>query len=348
MAAFSRRGAKQGQDNVPGWDRFDPFETWHFLNVPRTTSVVEDSHCHDNCVLTGIAHHAEALTSGSSDEARAEALFFLGHWVGDIHQPLHISYTDDRWRQRHQPDHGWLLLVPATCTPCGIPASLRKPSAPTAGASTLTSSHARSHQPRTPRGSAAERSRGRRNPDNLATRPKARYCAWRDLSDQSTCAGIAKVPARSCSNTRTSSKTTSSCGYSRPEHGLRTCFGATSLNLDAQIPMIMHGRGLEAMFPGTRGSPRTGDGVGEPQLDEGLPADTDSPGLAIDWHKVDRQENRHSPAGLHGQAGWPFPDQDGRPSRLLSRLHFIRRAAVNALVCASTALLRLGARAGPR
>ena len=93
---FPDEARSKARDNVPGWDRFDPFETWHFLNVPRTTSVVEDSHCHDNCVLTGIAHHAEALTNASTDEARAEALFFLGHWVGDIHQPLHISYTDDR------------------------------------------------------------------------------------------------------------------------------------------------------------------------------------------------------------------------------------------------------------
>ena len=35
--------------------------------------------------------------------------------------------------------------------------------------------------------------------------------------------------------------------------GLRTCFGATSLNLDAQIPMIMHGRGLERCSPEQEG-----------------------------------------------------------------------------------------------
>jgi hypothetical protein len=30
------------------------------------------------------------------DEAKLEALKFLGHWVGDVHQPLHVSFEDDR------------------------------------------------------------------------------------------------------------------------------------------------------------------------------------------------------------------------------------------------------------
>src|SRR5262249_4164491 len=27
---------------------------------------------------------------------RAQSLKFLGHWVGDVHQPLHVSFEDDR------------------------------------------------------------------------------------------------------------------------------------------------------------------------------------------------------------------------------------------------------------
>jgi nuclease S1 len=80
---------------VAGWEKFAPFESWHFLNVPRTTRLVAESHCNNNCVLTGIARHTDLLRTSKSDEDRAEAIFFLGHWVGDIHQPLHISYSDD-------------------------------------------------------------------------------------------------------------------------------------------------------------------------------------------------------------------------------------------------------------
>jgi nuclease S1 len=64
--------------------------------VPRTTHLVADSHCNGNCVLTGIARHSDLLKTATTDEARAEALFFLSHWLGDIHQPLHVSYSDDR------------------------------------------------------------------------------------------------------------------------------------------------------------------------------------------------------------------------------------------------------------
>jgi hypothetical protein len=35
-------------------------------------------------------------SSDATDEEKLEALKFLGHWVGDIHQPLHVSFEDDR------------------------------------------------------------------------------------------------------------------------------------------------------------------------------------------------------------------------------------------------------------
>jgi S1/P1 Nuclease len=93
---FPDEARQKARDHEPGWNKFDPFDAWHFLNVPRTTHLVADSHCNGNCVLTGIARHSDLLKTSTTDDARAEALFFLGHWVGDIHQPLHISYSDDR------------------------------------------------------------------------------------------------------------------------------------------------------------------------------------------------------------------------------------------------------------
>jgi len=34
--------------------------------------------------------------STATDQDRTESLKYLGHWVGDIHQPLHVSFEDDR------------------------------------------------------------------------------------------------------------------------------------------------------------------------------------------------------------------------------------------------------------
>jgi hypothetical protein len=32
----------------------------------------------------------------ATEQERLEALKYLGHWVGDVHQPLHVSFQDDR------------------------------------------------------------------------------------------------------------------------------------------------------------------------------------------------------------------------------------------------------------
>ena len=35
-------------------------------------------------------------SSTATEQQRPEALKYVGHWVGDIHQPLHVSFEDDR------------------------------------------------------------------------------------------------------------------------------------------------------------------------------------------------------------------------------------------------------------
>lgn len=49
------------------------------------------------CVVAGIAHYVAVLADRSQDDAvRAEALKFVVHFVGDVHQPLHAGYRNDR------------------------------------------------------------------------------------------------------------------------------------------------------------------------------------------------------------------------------------------------------------
>jgi S1/P1 Nuclease len=49
------------------------------------------------CVLSAIqVELAYLYSNGGDDEAKLAALKFLGHWVGDVHQPLHVSFEDDR------------------------------------------------------------------------------------------------------------------------------------------------------------------------------------------------------------------------------------------------------------
>jgi hypothetical protein len=47
--------------------------------------------------VTAIKKDFEVLSSGSASQAQKLAsLKFLGHWAGDIHQPLRVSFEDDR------------------------------------------------------------------------------------------------------------------------------------------------------------------------------------------------------------------------------------------------------------
>ncbi len=77
----------------------------HYVNF-------SDSQCHydptticrkGQCVVAAISRFAVDLGNRSaSDIARAEALRFLVHFVGDVHQPLHAGYRTDRGGNNHQ------------------------------------------------------------------------------------------------------------------------------------------------------------------------------------------------------------------------------------------------------
>lgn len=72
----------------------------HFANYPRSaTAVTAATGCGAAavCVISAIAaDYAVLRSAGATDQARAAALVYLGHWFGDIHQPLHSSFADDQ------------------------------------------------------------------------------------------------------------------------------------------------------------------------------------------------------------------------------------------------------------
>jgi hypothetical protein len=70
----------------------------HFVNLARDASgLAADCAVTSPCVVTAIAKDFAVLSSSTATEAeKAASLKFLGHWVGDVHQPLHVSFEDDR------------------------------------------------------------------------------------------------------------------------------------------------------------------------------------------------------------------------------------------------------------
>ena len=69
---------------------------WHFVDIPRKrTTYIPGMDCSDgDCVIAQITQDVEALKNGSGDQM--DALRFLVHFVGDIHQPLHCADNNDR------------------------------------------------------------------------------------------------------------------------------------------------------------------------------------------------------------------------------------------------------------
>ena len=73
----------------------------HFINVPVSANSIDFARdCEAlNCVATAIQRSLVYLSreaEGKREKARkAAALRFLGHFVGDLHQPLHVGNGDD-------------------------------------------------------------------------------------------------------------------------------------------------------------------------------------------------------------------------------------------------------------
>ncbi len=82
-------------DAIKREPEYEKFKSWHYINVPRDQLKVEPNSCKANCVTTGISVHKTQLKQSKSIQEQRNALMFLGHWLGDIHQPLHVSFASD-------------------------------------------------------------------------------------------------------------------------------------------------------------------------------------------------------------------------------------------------------------
>ena len=73
---------------------------WHFIDIPRGVSrgdIVQYCPVSTGCVTSAISDQITVLrTPGASARERADALRYVVHFVGDLHQPLHATTNDDR------------------------------------------------------------------------------------------------------------------------------------------------------------------------------------------------------------------------------------------------------------
>lgn len=66
---------------------------WHYIDIPVSKpQKTLDSYCPEgNCVSTKLAYFRDVLRNSTDDAKRREALMYVVHFMGDIHQPLHCA-----------------------------------------------------------------------------------------------------------------------------------------------------------------------------------------------------------------------------------------------------------------
>ena len=72
---------------------------WHYIDIPRDaprSTLAESCPASTGCITSAIQHQIEVLRRNNTDSnPRADALRFIIHFVGDLHQPLHCVSNND-------------------------------------------------------------------------------------------------------------------------------------------------------------------------------------------------------------------------------------------------------------
>jgi len=97
----SRADAATWADEVRNETEYKNTAPWHFINVPSGLSYEDFSAQVANSdkanVYTALSNEEKVLGDASASlDQRRIALKFVAHFVGDIHQPMHVSHAEDK------------------------------------------------------------------------------------------------------------------------------------------------------------------------------------------------------------------------------------------------------------
>lgn len=73
------------------------FSVWHYVNIPPDRRYSESEHYKGGDLVTGIEHCISVLKDKNAPrEEQAFYLKMLIHFIGDLHQPLHVGRQEDK------------------------------------------------------------------------------------------------------------------------------------------------------------------------------------------------------------------------------------------------------------
>jgi len=84
-------------DDIKSDPRYRRFTVWHYVNIPADQRYPETAHDPDGDLVAGIEHCLSVLKD--PDAPREEQAFYLKlliHFIGDLHQPLHVGRAEDK------------------------------------------------------------------------------------------------------------------------------------------------------------------------------------------------------------------------------------------------------------
>ena len=74
--------------------------SWHFIDVPRSIGAISTGYARycprGNCAIDAVVAQFNVLKTSTDPRLKANALRFIIHLVGDVHQPLHAITNGDR------------------------------------------------------------------------------------------------------------------------------------------------------------------------------------------------------------------------------------------------------------
>ena len=84
-------------DEIKSDKRFNDFYTWHYVNMPMDINYEDSEKNPKGDLATGIAYCKKIIKDeNSSDADKAFYLKMLVHFIGDLHQPMHVGLAEDK------------------------------------------------------------------------------------------------------------------------------------------------------------------------------------------------------------------------------------------------------------
>lgn len=84
-------------DDIKSDKRYNQFYTWHYVNMPFEVTYEESEKNPEGDLVTGIKKCKEIiLDKSTSKEDKVFYLKLLVHFIGDLHQPLHVGRSEDK------------------------------------------------------------------------------------------------------------------------------------------------------------------------------------------------------------------------------------------------------------